>query len=78
MSDDGLEAAGPNELAPSGGAPAASGVICVVLAAGSSTRMGGSNKLLERVDDVPMVETVVRAALASSADQTAIEPEDDE
>ncbi len=72
MSDDGLEAAGPNELAPSGGAPAPSGVICVVLAAGSSTRMGGPNKLLEHVDDVPMVLTVVRAALASRADGVVV------
>ena len=44
----------------------------MVLAAGSSTRMGGSNKLLERVDDVPMVETVVRAALGSRADEVVV------
>ncbi len=62
MTDDGSEAPGP----------ASSGVTCVVLAAGSSTRMGGSNKLLERVDDVPMVETVVRAALGSSADEVVV------
>ena len=61
MTDDGSDAVGPSRPAPSG-------VICVVLAAGSSTRMGGPNKLLERVDDVPMVATVVRAALASRAD----------
>jgi molybdenum cofactor cytidylyltransferase len=34
--------------------------------------MGGSNKLLERVDDVPMVETVVRAALGSRADEVVV------
>jgi|AP17_2_1055511.scaffolds.fasta_scaffold37636_2 molybdenum cofactor cytidylyltransferase len=34
--------------------------------------MGGPNKLLEHVDDVPMVETVVRAALASSADEVVV------
>jgi len=44
----------------------------MVLAAGSSARMGGSNKLLERIDNVPMVETVVRAALASSADEVVV------
>ena len=52
--------------------PASSGVACVVLAAGSSTRMGGSNKLLEHVDDVPMVLTVVQAALASRADEVIV------
>ena len=53
-------------------APAPSGVTCVVLAAGSSTRMGGPNKRLELVDDVPMVVTVVRTALASRADQVLV------
>ncbi|MEE8146949.1 MAG: NTP transferase domain-containing protein, partial [Longimicrobiales bacterium] len=52
--------------------PASSGVVCVVLAGGSSTRMGGPNKLLERVDGVPMVATVVRAALASRADEVLV------
>ncbi len=53
-------------------APASSGVTCVVLAAGSSTRMEGRNKLLEHVDDVPMVATVVEAALASRADEVIV------
>ena len=44
----------------------------MVLAAGSSTRMGGPNKLLEVVDDVPIVVTVVRAALASRADEVLV------
>ncbi len=70
MTDGGAARAGPTR-------PASSGVICVVLAAGSSTRMGGSNKLLRRVDDVPMVETVVRAALASSADEVVVVTGDD-
>lgn len=56
----------------SGVAPAPSAVVCVVLAAGSSTRMGGTNKLLERVDDVPMLVNVVRAALASRADEVVV------
>ena len=72
MSDDRLEGAGPNRPAPAGGTPAPSGVFCVVLAAGSSTRMGGPNKLLERIGDVPMVLTVVRAALASRADGVVV------
>ena len=49
-----------------------SGVICVVLAAGSSTRMGRRNKLLETVDGAPIVATVVRAALASCADEVVV------
>lgn len=61
-----------NGPAPSGVAATRSGVTCVVLAAGSSTRMGGPNKLLERIDDVPMVVTVVRAALASPADEVLV------
>ena len=79
MIDDGSDRASPSRPAPSGEAPgpsgeapAPSGVICVVLAAGSSTRMGGSNKLLEHVDDVPMVATVVEAALASSAEEVLV------
>ena len=52
--------------------PDPSGVICVVLAAGSSTRMGGRNKLLEPVDGAPMVATMVRAALASCADEVVV------
>ena len=65
MTDDGLEAGGPTR-------PARCGVICVVLAAGSSTRMGGRNKLLEPVDGTPMVATVIRAALASRADEVLV------
>lgn len=72
MTDDGSEAAGPTRPAPSEGAPAPPEVTCVVLAAGSSTRMGGPNKLLECVDDGPMVVTVVRAALASRADEVLV------
>ncbi len=71
------EAAGPNRPAPSGGTQAGSGVVCLVLAAGSSTRMGGRNKLLERVDDVPMVTTVVETALASRADEVLVVTGDD-
>ena len=69
MTDAGSEA-GPTQPAPSG-------VTCMVLAAGSSTRMGGPNKLLERVDDVPMVTSVVRAALASRADEVLVVTGDD-
>ena len=72
MTEDGSDQAGPTRPAHSSGTPAPSGVTCVVLAAGSSTRMGGPNKLLARVDDVPMVLTVVRAALASRADEVLV------
>ena len=74
---DAEAAAGPNRPAPSGGTRAGSGVVCLVLAAGSSTRMGGRNKLLERVDDVPMVTTVVETALASRADEVLVVTGDD-
>jgi molybdenum cofactor cytidylyltransferase len=40
-------------------------VAALVLAAGSSRRMAGSNKLLQAVDGVPMVRRAANAALAS-------------
>ena len=40
-------------------------VAALVLAAGSSRRMGGTNKLLQDVDGVPMLRRAVNAALAS-------------
>jgi molybdenum cofactor cytidylyltransferase len=43
------------------------GVGAVVLAAGSSARMGGANKLIEPVDGVPVVVHVVGAAVAAGA-----------
>ena len=42
-------------------------VAALVLAAGQSSRMGGSNKLLQEVDGVPMLLRAVNAALASKA-----------
>ncbi|MCC7311476.1 MAG: NTP transferase domain-containing protein, partial [Sulfuritalea sp.] len=42
-------------------------VAALVLAAGRSARMGGTNKLLLEVDGVPMVLRAVNAALASKA-----------
>jgi molybdenum cofactor cytidylyltransferase len=46
-------------------APAGRKVAAIVLAAGSSRRMGGSNKLLQPVEGIPMLRRVVNAALAS-------------
>jgi molybdenum cofactor cytidylyltransferase len=40
-------------------------VAALVLAAGSGSRMGGANKLLQRVQGVPMLRRAVNAALAS-------------
>ncbi len=40
-------------------------IAALVLAAGSSSRMGGANKLLCPVDGIPMVRRAVNAALAS-------------
>jgi molybdenum cofactor cytidylyltransferase len=60
------EEEGDVESVPSrpAGAP---NVAALVLAAGQSSRMGGSNKLLQEVDGVPMVLRAVNAALASKA-----------
>jgi molybdenum cofactor cytidylyltransferase len=42
-------------------------IVALVLAAGQSSRMGGTNKLLTGVDGVPMALRAVNAALASKA-----------
>ena len=47
-------------------------VDAIVLAAGLSRRMGGTNKLLASLDGVPMVTRVVRAALASRAEAVLV------
>jgi molybdenum cofactor cytidylyltransferase len=44
----------------------------IVLAAGRSTRMGGSNKLLAEVGGKPMVRLAVEAALASKATSVTV------
>jgi molybdenum cofactor cytidylyltransferase len=72
MGVGGLLAETPGRPQPrAGGDPAtemrASRVAAVVLAAGRSRRMGGENKLLAGIEDVPMVARVVDTVLASSA-----------
>lgn len=47
-------------------------VAALVLAAGRSTRMGGTNKLLAEVDGVPMLLRVTNAALASRATSVTV------
>ena len=47
-------------------------VAAIVLAAGESRRMGGTNKLTLTVDGVPLVARVVDAALASRADPVVV------
>jgi len=42
-------------------------IAAVVLAAGRSTRMGGPNKLLAKINDRPLLRIAVEAALASKA-----------
>ncbi len=44
----------------------------LILAAGSSTRMGDNNKLLATIDGIPMVTLVVQAALASKVDSVVV------
>lgn len=47
-------------------------IAVVILAAGSARRMIGSNKLLEPLNGLPMIEHVVRSALSSRADYVAV------
>jgi molybdenum cofactor cytidylyltransferase len=47
-------------------------IAAVVLAAGRSTRMGGPNKLLERVGARPLVRIAVEEALASRASEVIV------
>jgi molybdenum cofactor cytidylyltransferase len=44
----------------------------VVLAAGKSTRMRGTNKLLASIEGVPMIRRVVQTALASKVDEVIV------
>lgn len=50
-----------------GGAQRAPRIAALILAAGRSSRMGPSNKLLAEIDGAPMVARVVRAAMMSHA-----------
>ncbi|MCU7860522.1 MAG: molybdopterin-binding/glycosyltransferase family 2 protein [Candidatus Thiodiazotropha sp. (ex Lucinoma kastoroae)] len=52
--------------------PAAPRIAALVLAAGSSDRMGEQNKLLLSVSGKPMVRQVVEQALASQADSVSV------
>lgn len=53
-------------------APVGRRVAALVLAAGSGSRMGGANKLLQPVGGVPMVRRAVNAALASRCTSVAV------
>lgn len=52
--------------------PPAPRIAALVLAAGRSTRMGGSNKLLCEIDGIPMLLRAVNAACASRCVQTLV------
>ena len=47
-------------------------IAALILAAGQSRRMGGTNKLLELIDGVPLIRRMVEAALASDADPAVV------
>ena len=47
-------------------------VTAIILAAGRSTRMGGPNKLLEKIDGKPLVRIVAEQALASRAESVVV------
>ncbi|MCX7173199.1 MAG: methylmalonyl Co-A mutase-associated GTPase MeaB [Proteobacteria bacterium] len=65
--EDGSEAE-PETPAPiSSQEPAGPRIAALVLAAGRSSRMGGSNKMLARVDGIPLALRARNAALASRA-----------
>lgn len=57
---------------PAPEAPRAPRVTALVLAAGRSSRMGGTNKLLADVGGTPLVARAVDAALASQADTVIV------
>jgi len=56
----------PRDTRPAS-APSTPRIAAVVLAAGTSSRMGGANKLLQPVGGKPMVRHAVEAALAATA-----------
>lgn len=47
-------------------------IAIVILAAGTSRRMFGTNKLLENIQGLPMIERVVQSALLSKADYVSV------
>lgn len=44
-------------------------ISAIIMGAGLSTRMGGINKLLMKIDNVPIIEIVVRALVNSNIDE---------
>lgn len=63
----------PERIQPRMGSPRArSGVTAVILAAGQSRRMQGSDKLLRHVGDEPMLRHCVKVALASAVDHCIV------
>ena len=65
----------PSRPAPRAGgaeAPRRPFVSAAILASGSSSRMGGRDKLMETVDGAPILRRAAEAALASRADETLV------
>jgi len=65
----------PREVPPPPALPAASAgrrVAAIVLAAGRSTRMGGANKLLEKISGKALVRIAAEQALASRASPVVV------
>jgi molybdenum cofactor cytidylyltransferase len=52
--------------------PVQSAIAAIVLAAGSSTRFGEANKLLVRIDDVPLVVRVIEAIKRGGIEQITV------
>ncbi len=68
--DDPIKEEGETPPAPAAGS--APRVAALVLAAGTSSRMGGQNKLLRVFDGLPLVQHAVDAALASRCTQVLV------
>lgn len=68
---DSLPVVDPADL-PSGGDRPPKSVHGVVLAAGTSSRFGGRNKLLEPLDGAPLVRRAVRTVAASDLDGVTV------
>jgi len=61
------EGESPTQAAAPSPEPAGPRIAALVLAAGSSSRMGGSNKMFARIDGIPLALRARNAALASRA-----------
>lgn len=72
LKESGLRPLPRAEAVEAPAAPRAPRIAAIVLAAGRSSRMGGKNKLLEKLNGKPLLLHAVEAALDSQADFTLV------